>query len=290
MPYKNRAWTKLKAMGEHGPHQLYIGVELEVEAAHVDENCFPDDDEDKLYDLVRAVDLTNPDLWNYGEDGSLDCGVEFKTMPFTQGYYRSGAMNLPEAFAALKGKAKPYNIDNEYTAGVHIHMSRTGFTEEHLERFIQFHYKNKKFCQMVAGREAECYASFDFREHYDQYGGWFGRRKSDRELFKDIAQGNYRGHNRYMAVNLEPRETIELRYFVSTCKLARFEGYIQWAFALHEYTKSPVNKLSGSAFRAWLSNRPDYDKAYALTRRQNQVERPAGVSRRKIVVSDWQTP
>lgn len=284
MPYPQKSvnWKFLHAPGEKPDKDtLFIGVELELE----DTEGPPDGARyDRVYtrleSLAKCFDESNPSLWQYGDDGSLHFGVEFKTNPFTYQYYAQGQMNLTTLFGSIKGKAAPFAWDNkEYTAGVHIHMSRAGFTTEHLERFIKFHYNNKALCQLVAGRESEAYASFNMGKNkgYVYSPDRTIRVETDDETISKLAKGESHGHTRYMAVNMQPRNTIELRYFVSTARQKRFQGYIEWAFALYEYTKNPDNALSGADFKHWLSDKLQYENAYKLTQRRLTVEKPKGV-------------
>lgn len=279
MPYPHKAirWTPVHAADEEVARDtLFIGVELELENREEATDRYTDP---ALMHMAEEFDKSNPALWNYGMDGSLHFGMEAKTHPFTQRYYEHGDMNLVPLFDYLRTHARPWEPQHrEYTAGVHIHLCRAAFTAAHMERFLEFHYDNPKFFQMVAGREANNYASFDIdkdaRSEYD-YARNVHVGKDRKAHIKSLAEAKSRGSTRYMAVNMANTNTIELRYFVSTTKRLRFEGYIQWAFALYEYTKDAENVLTPAAFKSWLAIRPQYRQARMLSRGYLKVETPS---------------
>ena len=259
-------WVKQRAHGElPSPRKLYMGIELELEGEGLDRYTASDN---RANMIRHMTGLQHP--WAHHADGSLSMGREFCTQPFTFKYYQSGALQIPQMFEGLQACARPWNYRKERTAGVHIHVSRSAFTSSHLARFIEFHYSNPTLCKRVAGRSSESMASFKFDKYhnvggrYDYYFRRFVPPKPAKTVYRELAEGKDRNWNRYVAVNCQNADTVELRYFSSTIQQARFEGYIQWVKALYDYTRVPVNPLTEKAFKAWLKEKPEFACAWGL--------------------------
>jgi hypothetical protein len=211
--------------------RLYIGMELEI--------AFPNTDCTVAGEVWIAAHMPADRFWAK-HDGSVTNGVELVTHPFQP---RWGLENITwEAFDDLVARAKAY--PEHSSAGGHIHLSKDAFDTAAVWRLLQIHRKQPSFCGVIGGRG--CTSSF---------GSFYGSQGAPTSLsprqLKETAQAKEwilssrreeRGYgNRYVAVNLNPQETIELRYPQGTIVPARIRKNIEWTEALYELcTKTPV--------------------------------------------------
>jgi hypothetical protein len=133
---------------------LFLGPEIEVEMST---------SRIHNYDLETAARLANDRLGDLGylkEDGSLSNGFEIIHHPMTYDWAMENFpwTMLPELHAAgARGNS---------TAGIHIHLSRTGFSSPcHIYRWMKFVYRNREMVQKVAGRQSDQWAKFDVDGH-----------------------------------------------------------------------------------------------------------------------------
>ncbi len=230
--------------------ELYMGFELEVEVN--DESRGPIADA-----FSRAANSRGTVLY-LKEDGSLNYGFEIVTHPCTLDYYNAYfPWNEIE-----KLRSKGVTAWNSRSCGLHIHMSRRAFVNErHLWKFIVFIYKNAEPLIQFAGRSSS-YARFsreNFLNFYD-----FNRNQHSSSTFMKHAKGESRNDDRYTAVNLQPVETIELRFFRPSLRTETVRAALEFCAALHEYTEKLSTKevldgaLKWPKFRAWVKGKSKY--------------------------------
>ena len=229
------SWNFRPAMQFHPERvegQLYIGMELETEYKNADA---------MQVNETLNVALGEGSLGYLKNDGSLSYGVEIVSMPMTPEFFLA---NYP--FDAIK-KVKELGCRSfdANTCGIHLHVSRDAFSDTHLWRFLQFHYRNPTFCQTIAQRPSTTYATWE---------------ENDGERLATISYVKKKNTNpnRYVAVNLQNEHTIELRYFKGTLNADAIRKNIQFVWALYDYTRDmslgdvAAGALSTRAFVGWL--------------------------------------
>lgn len=232
------------------PLVLYMGAEIEVEraASHMDTWYYTSGED---YGNERFVYAKN--------DGSLyDDGVEFVTMPAT---LQAFAHNFPfRSFDRLRELgARAWAMTS---CGMHVHVSRSAFTPTHLWKFIKFQYLNANSCIAFAGRDSSQWASWN-NDTMQELGG--------RDTAKVVKQGRPDNPNRYSAINMNNRNTIELRYFRPNLLEPGIMRVIEFIDAMYEYTKQmTVADVIGrralsdwDAFIVWMQAQPKYPNASA---------------------------
>ena len=133
--------------------------------------------------------------------------------------------------------------------GIHVHISKNSFSAgSHLYKFMTFHDRNQEAIRRFAGRTSN-YAKF-------------GKMPGDNRIA--MAKGQMTNYDRYVAVNIQPSATVELRYFRSSLRPATVKGIIQYSHALWQYTKDitandAVSKraLDWTEFSAWSESQSD---------------------------------
>lgn len=252
---------------------LFTGVEHEMEV--------PGRKLEALEVIARyneqIADAHGNKLFYVKSDGSLSGdGFEMVSHPFSPSFF---AEHYPFAMLdELKELgAGPKDEHGRARAGIHIHVSRRAYTTLHLYRFMHLVYEYPLLVQKVAGRFGSGYASFD-REKL----GSTLRLKSDGQLVKAqapklrrLAKGEEVNEQRYMAINLQNRSTIELRFFRSTGKKERVKAYLQFVEASYHYTmtarmgsKGKGRSMSEADFLAYVrENEAKYPDLLALFNR-----------------------
>ena len=237
-----------------GTGPMYLGVEHEMDF----------NSPDQRRDVMELAARQNG-LYYFKTDASLgQYGCEFITHPMGFDF----AIN--DYPYEVVDEMRRQDGDPESNAGIHIHMSRDGFTSAyHMWKFIHFHMANPLFVRKVAGRMSH-WAKFDTRP---------AQRRITKPGAVDMSLGGlpiydivrkYKGgaatNDRYLAINAQNAATIELRYFASTTDQAVLRGYFDYLKALYQYTleakvrnrQHPERSLSGLAFRKWAVESGDY--------------------------------
>lgn len=197
----------------------YFGVEVEMESR--DGNG-----QDALDHFALAF---GRDEFYYKHDGSIysEDGFEMVSHPRTLDSWQALLPRLQDAMKrARRLGMRSWNTD---TCGIHVHIdARTfGDSSAHLYRFTQFIYRNERAMARVAGR-----GSVSYSRYYDEIN-------RPRMLAADIKDRKRFGGagERYMAVNLGNRRTIEVRAFRGSLNAERIVANIEFLHALVEYTR-----------------------------------------------------
>jgi hypothetical protein len=186
-----------------------IGFELETNT----------DDYTKRVDAARfMLDGLDDNYLVIKEDGSVS-GFEMVTMPAD---YRAHIEMFPwDKLPRLGSDYAMRSWNGSTGCGLHVHISKSAFTSSHIYRFVNFHDNNAYQLTKLAGRESDQWARFG---------------KYDYESRLRQARGIDRT-DRYVAVNTQPRDTYELRYFRGSLNPKTVKGVIEFTHALWAWTK-----------------------------------------------------
>lgn len=213
----------------------YMGLEVETNI----------NDEDNLNDAAEFFMEGIDDQYIVLKEDSSINGFEIVTHPAD---YRVHLEMFP--FEKLR-RLSEYGMSawSNSNTGIHVHISKNSFSAgSHLYRFMMFHDRNQEAIKRFAGRSSS-YARF-------------GRMPGDNRIA--MAKGWQTNYERFVAVNLQPINTVELRYFRSSLRPATVKGIIQYSHALWQYTRNitandAVSKraLDWTQFRAWADGHTD---------------------------------
>lgn len=213
---------------------LYMGMELEVERmASIADDFLMN---------AKEYDYSNPQFVYLKTDGSLSgSGVEVVTMPATLDAFRGLWPQDAMRTAHIDG-ARSFHYHN---CGIHIHVSRTSFTPSHMWKFVRFQMRNPILCQIIGQRDESSYAT------------WFGLNDSLNELPK-IVKGESQNRSRYVALNFQRRDTVELRYFKGNVLFEGIMKNLEFVDSVYEYTKQLTipdiyrGGMSRGSYMKWL--------------------------------------
>jgi len=254
--------------------KLYFGIEIEVEAPR-----------NRQESSTYAQRLEPLELAYLKNDGSLSCGFEIVTHPMSHDFYMNEADELWETLEKLRTEYRVKSWDAT-TCGLHIHISRTGFgSGAHMHRFLNLVYSNQPFYEALAGRSSERWAKFDDIIKHEWVRDEDGERVTDQETgnyqftrkrtFKDKIEHG-RETDRYSAVNMQNRETLEMRIFRGSVNSDTVKAQLDLAHASVEYTRTLSVKqvidgaLTQSAFIQYISeNESLYPRLVARISRCN---------------------
>lgn len=116
-------------------------------------------------------------------------------------------------------------------------------------KFMQLHYRNELAFTSLAGRDSTGYASW--------------QPVSDREGILHDVKNDGAYAERHRAININNRNTIELRYFQADERQEVLLQHIELIHAAVEYTRATTAKevkegaLDFSKFRSWVSSKPE---------------------------------
>jgi len=220
----------------------YLGLELEVESKS---NCTT-----SHRDMVRKIDC---DELYFKRDGSLDDGFEIVSHPMTISYIKKNKSKWSNILHELRSNG--YRSYDTYTCGMHIHISKNVFTTWHLYRFMKFFVDNSDFVTKISQRKVE---------NLDK---WAALTDNPREGGKEYTQEslmykakNKRGNSkRYLAVNLQNDNSVEIRIFRGTLNDSSFFKNIEFVQALFDYTKSITETdMSLKSFLSFIKDNNEY--------------------------------
>ncbi len=197
----------------------FFGFELEVEAVHETISTG--------VDIVR--NYVTDDLVYLKGDSSLNDGFEIVTHPMTHDW----AMEKFPWEMIEKLRRAGYRSWDTDTCGLHVHASRTSFVDRsHLWKWTYLINKNSRECIELAGRNS----------HYAQFYGV--KPTSDIVLRKEMPR------ERYVAINLNPAHTVEVRIFRGSLRVPRVKTALDFMQSTIEF----ANKLTikdASAGNTW---------------------------------------
>lgn len=226
------------------------GFELEMEAV----NCSRYDGANLANDIFGQ--------WCYlKDDGSLSDGFEMVSHPLS---HQFAIESFPYERLRELSRAGMRSAQTR-TCGLHIHINRSYFRTNPttMYRFMSMFYRNPEQWKQIAGRSESSYATWDEYE-------------LDRMLSytKSFARGGFANNpSRYVALNLQSRHTIELRFFKGTLRPETFIARIEAAHAVAQYAYATRNNVSikkahdWERFREWtIQNGFKNFDAYATTK------------------------
>lgn len=212
-------WTRA-----HG--NRFLGVELEVESTGARDKASI---ASELHRVVNGGTFGRRVFFE--RDGSLSDGFEIISQP----------MSLPalrELFQFLRNPelVRGLRSHRTTTCGLHVHVSREGLANGVIARAVTFVHapENDAFLTALARR---------YNTSFCRY------------VEKELESAAYPG-DRYEAVNLTGRATIEFRVFRGSLKYEAVVAAIEFAHALLQYCARPDLSpagLTASAFLSWCA-------------------------------------
>jgi hypothetical protein len=198
---------------------LYFGAEIEMESRN-------GGGQEALDHFMNEFDR---DEFYYKSDGSLmsDDSFEMVSHPRTLDSWQALLPRLQDTMQRARNLGmRSWNTD---TCGIHIHIDSRAFggSSAHLYRFTQFIYRNPAEMHRLAGRGSV---------HYAEFMGDYSRRVTLPRDIKDRKRYGGAG-DRYLAVNLQNRKTVEVRMFRGSLKPERLIANIEFLHALVSYTR-----------------------------------------------------
>lgn len=184
----------------------FMGVELEVEVKNADTSRVLEE----INNVINDGEVGRKAFFE--KDGSLsDSGFEIITNPM-------GLDKHTEFWEWLKDEplTKSLRSHDTSTCGLHVHVSREHLNSMQINKMSVFinHPDNAELIAKIARRYNQSYA---------------------RIAEKKLGNAHY-GRDRYDALNLENRHTVEFRIFKGTIKYASLMAAIQFCNAIVEFT------------------------------------------------------
>ena len=210
-------------VAEHG---RALGVELEVEGYSVD----PATAARTIHDHVNGGEFGRHVFFE--RDGSLSNGFELISQPMSVPALRETFQFLREPFLV-----RGLRSHRTSTCGLHVHVSRAGLSNLTIARAVTFvnDSGNDAFIQALARRYNTGFCNI---------------------TEKDLETAHLPG-DRYEAINLTGRETIEFRLFRGSLKFEAVIAAVEFCHALLEYCARPetaAGGLNAQAFVRWCAS------------------------------------
>lgn len=215
----------------------HLGLELEIECKN------GADLDDGVNILVPSIE---DDTLVLKHDGSLNYGFEIVSQPMTLSWAKDFFPWDKLSELARMG-FRSWNTD---TCGLHVHVARDAFiSASHQAKFIHLIMRNGDAWRPIGGRTNTHWAKYDRGELYK---------------LPEKIKGRF-GNDRYTAVNMCNRATLEIRIFRGSLKPERVKAALEFADACVEYTRElSINEivskkgLNADEFIKWASTQEKY--------------------------------
>lgn len=225
---------------------LHLGLELEVE--NVNEGH-------KRYESDNIAEMVSNELFYCKYDGSIDCGFEVVSHPMSYGYITGkGKSGITKMLDTLRNNGmRSYQTE---TCGMHVHLSKKAIGNLTLYKILKLFYENKKFILKISNRKSSKlneYASLG-----DEPEGRSGRmHRYEKAKYKNTGE-------RFLAINLENRQTLEIRIFRGTLKEKSFLKNIEFCHSIVIYSKeTSIRDIELGTYRNFIyKNRKVYPNMY----------------------------
>lgn len=221
--FKNYKYDKNIPLGKR-----YYGIELEfsnTDSAKVKEN---------MIDLYK-------DKWLYNKsDGSLNDGVEIVTSPCD---YKSIMWLLDK----MKDPIKNITSGSKYTqnAGIHIHVSKKSIPSYNI-------YKLSYLLNNIQAKELSSIMFYLSGRNVTIYDNYLGRYTKIGEITKFKNETD-----RYLALNLTNKNTIEFRIFKATNDMDKVKSYINFVESMIKFVDiTPFKDINLNNYLLYLVNNP----------------------------------
>lgn len=242
---QRQPWNYREPLTFWGDGPLFLGTELELQTRTHSRN----------QEAIRVVQRHLADKVMIKGDGSIEeDGIELAMHPMTYAWMRE---NFParDMFSELRD----LGVRPHRSCGMHIHVSRAGFSSpKHIYIWQKLFYRNVREMTTLSRREPDRldrWATFSDTYH--------------RQWSKHFAKGAI-GGQRYVALNMNNAETVELRFFASTLTPQQFWGALGLADASVNYTREldsrKIIKEKAWGFDAFKSFVAAHDEYKPLTR------------------------
>ena len=216
----------------------FMGAELEVE-------CYTVDRDEAAY---RIHEIVNPS-GNYGErmffenDGSLNEGFEMITQPMSLPAMADAFrfLETPDAIAGLRSHMTR-------TCGLHVHISKRGLTNLQINKIVAFvnDPRHEWLIRAVARRYSTGFCSI---KH------------------KKMGSLHWRQDDRYEAINIQPRNTIEFRIFKGSLKYRSVMAALEFCHALAQFCRpaeAGIKDLTAEKFLTFCQNKMKNETKHLL--------------------------
>jgi hypothetical protein len=217
-----KAKTFLKCKNER--KIVYYGVELEIDSIFIKTDKLKNKCAVSILDINKKVEIKT--------DPSVPNGFEIATQPASLQYHLT-RQKWEDILKCLKTAGFEEDID---TAGIHVHVDKTLFSKNDLQKISYFIHSQKKRCEIIAKRKENCY----------------GRYK--KVSFKDketLVDENYSSSEAINFTDSYKRNTFEIRIFRSTFTVALLYSIIEFIDALCHFIKKTTKETIKNRNICW---------------------------------------
>lgn len=209
--------------------KFLFGYELEAE--------FP---RDKGKDSEVEWANVDTEKWFWKHDGSISYGAECVSHPASYEYITS---NDHFGWCERAWKTRGWKAWDTNTCGGHIHVSRNALSKLDIFKLLYLFSQNPKWVYKISRRKD--------RAKMDDYAAV----QEDDKRTIIYKMNNCSECERYTAINISNRKTIEFRLFRGTLSKAGIIGNIALTYMLCSYVKeTAISDLSPESFRVWVRN------------------------------------
>lgn len=212
-------------------NKYYLGIELETESkGNCKQTCA-----EQIYEIS--------DLFYLKNDSSIEDGFEIVTHPFSELWFNDHKFIFVELLNTLRNNR--FRSYNTTTCGIHIHISKNYLSGLDIAKLHLFFCQNENFIKTISQRSPN---------NLDQWG----KIKKDKKEIYDNSKK--KGSNeRYTAINLQNKNTIEFRIFRGTTNNNSYFKNIEFVIAICKFVKeTSLQQLNVTQFYNYINKEKEY--------------------------------
>ena len=219
---------------------LFTGVEIEVAVTDT-----------IAYAALSKRASRHPEIYCV-HDGSITKGdaeerpgFEMVSHPFTRAYWDETLQPIVEELLGdLKAGGGRAWIPE--SCGFHIHMTRRAFTDAQLFKVHHLLMRNPAWTMKIGQRKPNAW--------FEHYASLKKEGNSTGELIHKVQRMEKMPRDaRYVGVNTVNKKSVELRFFRGSLSLAIIQKNLEFAWALHDWSKvATLTGLKPAKFEEWV--------------------------------------
>jgi hypothetical protein len=186
---------------------LLIGTELEIDRGSNNR------------ETAKLIAKIMGNSFIYANDGSLDCGFELISHPFSFNFWQDKVNYIKDMMDICVSKG--YKSHDVNTCGLHFHVNR-----EQLKTSSRTHDEVVDNILLIMETFKDELCTFG-RRHSTQYAQFLQDSTGRRTISLKYIKNSKITDSRYMALNLQNRKTIEFRFFKGTLKHETFMASVE---------------------------------------------------------------
>jgi len=263
--YNNPKMVARKMNGKY-PRGLTFGFEAELESKYdIERDDYWDmtKREKRANEVLQDMECSYKNFYFFKSEGSLDDGLEVVSHPFNWNWLQKHSDAI-DWFSDLQKNG----FQGKRTCGFHVHIGRNYFGKAHLKKMLKLYYYNEKFIKKVSKRNGDMLFCDPTLKPFVEYGSSTDSTLTTPNDLVKRSKCFWGGIDKHCALNLYPKNTIEVRIFRGTSNKKLIWAYLEFVKASVMFTEvTALKDIDAKNFKRYvIAKKKEYPHAVSLIR------------------------